>query len=83
MCDVNGKMFNVIFNMYKNAKSCVSKDGFLSDYFRCSVGVRQGENLSPLLFAIFLTKWSKMTNVLVSLDIFLNITLLTHMVGRY
>lgn len=53
-CSVNGKMFNVIFNLYKHAKSCVSKDGKLSNYCSCSVGVRQGENLSPLLFAIFL-----------------------------
>ena len=30
------------------------KRGYLSDHFHCNVGVRQGENLSPLLFAIFL-----------------------------
>jgi hypothetical protein len=53
-CNVNGKLFNVIYNLYGNAKSCVSKEGKLSDFFSCSVGVRQGENLSPLLFAIFL-----------------------------
>ena len=26
----------------------------MSDYFTCNVGVRQGENLSPLLFAKYL-----------------------------
>ena len=26
----------------------------MSDNFSCNVGVRQGENLSPLLFAIYL-----------------------------
>ena len=26
----------------------------MSDYCSCNVGVRQGENLSPLLFAIYL-----------------------------
>ena len=33
---------------------CVRANGKMSDYFTCNVGVRQGENLSPLLFAIYL-----------------------------
>ena len=52
--NVNGKILNVIRNMYKNAKSHVSIKNILSDPFPCQVGVRQGENLSPLLFAIYL-----------------------------
>jgi hypothetical protein len=28
-----------------------------SDYFPCSIGVRQGENLSPLLFSLFLEEY--------------------------
>ena len=52
--NVNGKILNVIRNMYKNAKSHVSVKNILSDSFPCQVGVRQGENLSPLLFAIYL-----------------------------
>ena len=45
---------SVIFNLYHHAKSCVMANGKMSDYFTCNVGVRQGENLSPLLFAIYL-----------------------------
>ena len=52
--NINGKILNVIRNMYKDAKSHVSLKNVLSDSFPCQVGVRQGENLSPLLFAIFL-----------------------------
>lgn len=52
--NVTGKIFNVIRNIYKHAKSCVKVGNNLSDFFFCNVGVRQGENLSPLLFAIFL-----------------------------
>jgi hypothetical protein len=54
--DINGKFFRVIFNIYKGAKSCVSVGGNapVSNFFNCLIGVRQGENLSPLLFAIFL-----------------------------
>ena len=51
---INGKIFNLIRNMYENAKSHVSANSQLSDPFPCQVGVRQGENLSPLLFAMFL-----------------------------
>lgn len=53
-CNINGKILNVIYNLYKNAKSCVKQGNMLSEFFTCNIGVRQGENLSPLLFAIYL-----------------------------
>ena len=52
--NINGKVFNVIQSMYENAKSHVSINNNLSEAFPCQVGVRQGENLSPLLFAMYL-----------------------------
>ena len=60
--NINGKVFNVIKNMYDNAKSKVSLKNTLSDAFPCQVGVRQGENLSPLLFAIYLNDFSTFLN---------------------
>ena len=51
---INGKVITVIYNLYKEAKSCVKSNNTISNVFSCNVGVRQGENLSPLLFAIFL-----------------------------
>ena len=56
--NINGKVFNIIKNMYKNAKSQVSFKNTLSETFPCQVGVRQGENLSPLLFAIYLNDFN-------------------------
>ena len=47
-------MLRVIHSMYNNAKSCVRQNSKLSNYFFTNVGVRQGENLSPILFSIFL-----------------------------
>lgn len=44
--NIDGKCFNVITNMYKGIKSCVTVKGLTSDMFPCTVGVRQGENLS-------------------------------------
>ena len=40
--------------MYNNIKSQVTTKEGSSDFFNCVVGVRQGENLSPFLFSIFL-----------------------------
>ena len=51
---INGRIVNAIYNLYSNAKSCVKHNGAISDSFACNVGVRQGENLSPMLFAIYL-----------------------------
>ena len=52
--NINGKFFTVTFNMYKNMKSRIKHNGFLSSTFMSEIGVRQGENLSPLLFSLFL-----------------------------
>ena len=56
--NINGKVLNVIKNMYQNAKSKVLFNNTLSEAFPCQVGVRQGENLSPLLFAIYLNDFN-------------------------
>lgn len=39
--------------MYEHIKSCVSFNGENSTFFQCNNGLRQGENLSPILFSLF------------------------------
>ena len=51
---IKGKLLNVIYNLYSEAKSCVETNGQKSEFFQSNLGVRQGENLSPILFAIYL-----------------------------
>ena len=52
---VRGKCFTVIYNMYQGITSCVSVNGKISPFFfQYSMGVRQGENLSPFLFSNYL-----------------------------
>uniref|UniRef100_A0A667XGE4 ribonuclease H n=1 Tax=Myripristis murdjan TaxID=586833 RepID=A0A667XGE4_9TELE len=51
---ITGRIYNVIVNMYNHIKSCVFMDGAKSDFFVSLTGVRQGENLSPILFALFI-----------------------------
>ena len=52
---ITGKVFNVIYNIYAKAKSCVKMGNQISGLFNSCIGVRQGENLSPLLFAIYIS----------------------------
>ena len=52
--NINGKVLQIIRNMYHNAKSCVRTNSGLTEFFSCDVGVRQGDNLSPLFFALYL-----------------------------
>ena len=53
---IDGKCVRFIQNtcMYKGIKSKVQIGHDVSDYFMCKVGVRQGENLSPFLFSIYI-----------------------------
>lgn len=51
---INGKFFKVIFNLYQNIKSCITLNSSNSAFFESFIGLRQGENLSPVLFSIFL-----------------------------
>ena len=50
---INGKMYDVIVKMYSNIKSRIFNGKEFSDFFPCNVGVRQGENLSPKLFSLY------------------------------
>ena len=53
-CNKDGKCLNLIKGMYSNIKHCLVVNGEQTEFISCNVGLRQGENLSPLLFAIYL-----------------------------
>ena len=45
MCNIMGKMYHVILNLYNNIKSSIVYNDSVSNFFPCLSGVRQGENL--------------------------------------
>ena len=50
---IRGNIFNLIISRYENLEACVRVNGQLTDWFSVTSGVRQGDNLAPTLFAIF------------------------------
>ena len=52
--NINGRIMKLIYNLYQNTKACVKLNNCISNSFECNTGVRQGDNLSPLLFSLFL-----------------------------
>ena len=56
---MSGKVLTVIQNIYQHTKSAVRINGQLSQPFSSNAGVMQGDNLSPLLFAIYLNDFDQ------------------------
>lgn len=52
--DTRGRVLRIVKNMYMNVKSCVKHCNSFSDFFEYSVGLRQGDVISPLLVSLFL-----------------------------
>jgi len=51
---IRGKMLDIITSLYSNVKSCIKFNNCLSESFICNLGVRQGDCLSPFLFAMYI-----------------------------
>lgn len=54
--NINKNLIALIEKLYNNATSSVCLDGDIGEWFRTTVGVRQGCLLSPTLFNIFLER---------------------------
>ena len=62
--NIQGKMYNAIKALYCRTFSCINLNGHLTEWFESLVGVRQGDNLSPTLFNIFLNDLANELNAL-------------------
>ena len=51
---IDGKLYFIIKALYTLTESCVCVNGVYTDWFLTTMGVRQGDSLSPTLFALFI-----------------------------
>jgi hypothetical protein len=51
---IGGKFYDMIKNMYSKTEECVKLRKGISDVYNTNIGIKQGDNLSPMLFNIFL-----------------------------
>ena len=61
--NINGKMYDIINNMYSQIKSRIVYNHEVSNFFNCGNGVRQGENMSAFLFSIYLNDLHDFLNI--------------------
>lgn len=69
--NVNGKVYKAIRKLYSNTWSCIRLNSSYTEFFNTKSGVRQGDNLSPTLFNIFLNdlvKEIKKLNIGINID---------------
>jgi hypothetical protein len=59
---IGGRFYNILKNMYTDNVSAVKLNGAHTEYFDCSIGVRQGDGLSPTLFNVFINDVQSMFN---------------------
>ena len=52
--NIDAKSFNMFQSVYSKLKSCVQIDDVLTEYFKCSIGTRQGCVSSPIIFSLFI-----------------------------
>jgi hypothetical protein len=58
-CQVRGKMWRVLRSVYSSVKSSVLVDNQRTRWFDIEQGVRQGDSMSPILFAVFIDELVK------------------------
>ena len=52
--NITGNIYWAVRSLYSFNESCIKLNNLLSQWFEVNIGVRQGDNLSPTLFSIFI-----------------------------
>ena len=61
-CGISSKVVRLLHNMYSKLHTCIKKGQNISKYFLCNIGTRQGCNMSPAVFKIYLNDLQEIFN---------------------
>jgi hypothetical protein len=56
---IDEKLYKSIRNIYQHSSSCVRINNKLIEWFDCNSGAKQGDNLSPTIFSVFINDFVK------------------------
>lgn len=51
---IGNRFYKIIKSMYENTKLCIKTNNNITDAFTSNIGIRQGDNISPTIFNIYL-----------------------------
>ena len=60
--NIDGRMYKALKSLYTHTQSCIQLNDMFTDWFSVSSGVKQGDNVSPTLFALYINELAKEIN---------------------